>query len=725
LAPAAVLLAASFLHGKEIRGRVLTRQGKPVAEAVVLHRPSGLKAMTGTDGSFRLNLDTADKIRLEIIHADYQEEELIVPAGANDATVEIIMAPLIRQREEIVVTALRYPEPSMSVPAAGSVLLAESLEEGLAPSLTFGVETLPGVSSLGSGGFSLVPAVRGLARNRVLFLVDFARVSSDRRTGPNASFLFPEDMARVEVLRSPSSVYYGSDAVGGVFQVFLREPDPRPGVHGRISARAGSGNGEKSLGASLSARRGGLGFYVSLQGTDAGSYRHAEGTVPMSGYSQWSLTAKLSFRSEKRRIDMSFLRSRGVNIGKPALDSLTRPTWYPRENINLAQFRWLESRVAGGELAFHAYLNPNFLETRTDRLETSQTRESSSRTESTDFGAQLSFNRPAARGLRLNSGLDLSGRSKARSFNRDAVLDEQGRPLSTFEETPYADGSRIDLGAFLALDFNRVKNLDVMAGLRWDRLEAEADPGGRGQSARREESALSAFMAASYRLSEWTVFFVNLSRAYRAPTLGERFYTGITGRGFIISRPDLEAERSVNADAGLKIAAPRFYAAVSAFRYDIDGLIERILVTDKAYTYANVDRGRIQGGEVEGEWFPRNGVKLFGNVSFARGRSVRTGQPLNDIPPVKILAGVRVWAGRLSGEACVRHHRAKSDPGPAEIAVPAGTTADLKLCVYLPAGFQVNALVSNVFDALDLNRPDPDAPPDPGRSVRIGVVYSF
>lgn len=71
------------------------------------------------------------------------------------------------------------------------------------------------MASLGSGGFSIVPSIRGLARRRILLLVDGARLSSDRRTGPNASFLNPEDLARIEILRSPSSVYYGSDAIGG------------------------------------------------------------------------------------------------------------------------------------------------------------------------------------------------------------------------------------------------------------------------------------------------------------------------------------------------------------------------------------------------------------------------------------------------------------------------------------------------------------------------------
>lgn len=725
LAAAVPLLALESVGEREVRGRVISPEGKAVAGAVVLHRASGTKAMTGADGSFSLRLETANRVSLEIIHPDYHEELIDVPPGGGDGPLTVTLAPYIQQREEVVVTALRYPEPSLNVPAATSVRSGEALSEGLASNLTDGVGSLPGVSALGSGGFSVVPVIRGLSRNRVLFLVDSARVTSDRRTGPGASFVFPEDMDRVEVLRSPSSVFYGSDAVGGVFQVFLKEPDPRPGIHGRAQARYGTVNGEKGAGLSLSGRNKALGFHMSLQGVNAGDYRNSGGVVPLSHYAQWSLAAKLTHESEKRRVALSFLGSRGLNIGKPALDSATRPTWYPREHQNLAQIHWRETGFAGGELAFTAFVNPNFLETRTDRIADLKTRESYSRTESTDFGMQLAFNRRAAGFLRVQAGLDIGGRAGASAVNRDTHFDSQGRPSSTQEEIPYRLGSKRDFGLFFCLDFFPAGRWDVVGGVRLDRLQVEAEPGAAGRVEGGTDTPLSGFVAASYRLSELLVAFINLSRAYRSPTLSERFYTGITGRGFIVSRPDLEPERSVHLDGGLKVVTTRLFAAVYGFGYDIRGLIERYPVSDKIYTYGNVDRGRIRGGEAEVEWFPLTGLKLFGHVSLARGRSVETGQPLNDIPPLRFQAGARVWAGRFSAEAVLRRQSAKKDPGPSEIPIPAATLVDVRVFAYLPSSFQFSLIISNVLDAHALGRPDPDAPLDPGRNIQAGLAYSF
>ena len=152
-----------------------------------------------------------------------------------------------------------------------------------------GLSATPGVAALGSGGFSLVPSVRGLARRRVLYLIDGARLSSERRTGPNASFISPEDVDRIEVLRSPASVLYGSDAIGGVIHILTREPELRPGIRGRINARYGTVNAEKGGGFSLEGANGATGFLLSFQGVDADDYASPSGRVLQSRFAQGSL----------------------------------------------------------------------------------------------------------------------------------------------------------------------------------------------------------------------------------------------------------------------------------------------------------------------------------------------------------------------------------------------------------------------------------------------------
>ena len=266
------------------------------------------------------------------------------------------------------VTALRYPEPSIKVPAASTVVSGETLTEKRVANINDGLQDVPGVGALGSAGFSLVPSVRGLARRRVLYLIDGARLESDRRTGPNASFVSPEDIERIEVLRSASSVFYGSDAIGGVIHVLTRKPGFEPGLHGRFLAGYGSVNGEKHLGLGLEGTTGPWAFSLSFQYDDAGLYRIPDGTdVLQSQFTQGSLLAKAVRRTDKREIDIGILAARGRDIGKPSTTAGTKPTWYPEEDQNLVQLHWKEKNVGkDGEILVHAFVNPNLLKTLTD-----------------------------------------------------------------------------------------------------------------------------------------------------------------------------------------------------------------------------------------------------------------------------------------------------------------------------------------------------------------------
>ena len=171
---------------------------------------------------------------------------------------------------------------------------------------------------------------------------------------------------------------------------------------------------------------------------------------------------------------------------------------------------------------------------------------------------------------------------------------------------------------------------------------------------------------------DWTVF-ANFSRAYRAPGLSELFYSGITGRGVIIAKPDLTPEKSLNGDLGIRFVGKRFYAGIYGFLYSIDDLIDRYLVADKVYAYLNAEDVRIKGLEFEFEYFPVSGLKIFGNGALMDGKSRITGDPVNDIPPFRVLLGGRYQWRRLSFEISGLHQAEMVHPGAAEIAIPAYT----------------------------------------------------
>lgn len=724
---------AAAASAAEIRGRVVGAADNPVAGAIVLQRSSGAKTETDAEGRFTLSVPDANRFVLEVIHPDYLEREFEITTRDLKKPVVLTVMPLIPQAKEVVVTAMRYPELAIQVPAANTVVSGQTLSEELAPNINDGLQDVPGVGALGTAGFSLVPSIRGLARRRVLYLVDGARLESDRRTGPNASFVSPDDIDRIEVLRSASSVFYGSDAIGGVIQILTRTPRFEPGLHGRLMAGFGSVNGEKRIGLGLDGSTGTWAFSLSFHRDEAGLYRIPGGTkVLQSQFTQGSLLAKAAHRTDKREIDVSLLAARGTNIGKPSTTAATKPTWYPRENQNLVQLRWREKNVGhDGEILFQAFANPNYLETLTDTYDGFLTKESYAKTDSTEFGAQASYSKKIAPSLRLGGGVDYFGRAGAHAYNAYTSYDQFGGVTGVVEEFPYRTASRSDLGLFVSADYAGIRRLDILGGARYDflRMNATLPPGEivgtlDSPSLLTTDRQPTGFLAVSYKLVGQLTGFVNVARAYRVASINEKYYTGISGRGFIVGQPGLKPESSFNLDGGLRLPGRRTFFGLYAFRYLIDDMIERFRLDPSTYTYGNIERGLLRGLEFEAEAFVLTGWKIFGNLALIRGRSLATGDPLNDVPPFRVYAGTKYWRGRFSAELNATFSSAKNEAGPAEIAVASSRLVNLK-AGYLWGGLDIFVTLTNVFNATYIARADPDAMFEPGRNLRIGFAYAF
>ena len=714
----------------EIKGRVVGLNGKPIPGAIVLEPASGAKAESDDQGRFILAVSDAKSVILVVVHPDHLEEEVRLNAKQLAAEVTVSLVPLIRQREEVLVTATRFPEPSAQVPAAGTVMLGETIAEKMAANITETLSNLPGVVSMGSGGFSLVPSIRGMSRHRVLLLIDSARLASDRRTGPSASFLSPEDIGRVEVLRSPSSVFYGSDAIGGVINMFTNGSELQEGIRGRIQGRFGTVNEEKGLGLSLQAGAGNIGFFLSAQGVDAGNYSSPKAQVLQSQYTQGSLLGKLLYQTEKRTVELSFLGARGNDIGKPNRTSATKPTWYPKETQNLVRLSWNERGIAGeSDLSAHFYLNPNVLDTRTETKEAAGyvSKVSLSKAESSDMGWQITFRKGLGQAFRMTAGSDYFGRSGVQANNQDTSYNSSGAVTKIFKETPYNAGRRNDFGFFLSGDFAGLPNLDLTGGVRLDLLRQRANPGGKSDVQKSDSSALTGFLAGSFKISQDLSVFANVGRAYRAPELSERFYSGITGRGFIISKPDLKPETSFNLDAGLKYIQKRVFIGLYGFNYRIENMIDRVKVAGTASTYAyqNVDKGVIKGLEAEFEVFPVNAVSLFGNAALLKGTSETNDAPLNDIPPARLFLGLRTWLGRFVFEASGTVMAKKDNPGPAEISIPSAEWLNFKATYRLRDDIRFYVVLNNVLNKTYFGRPDPEAMEEPGRNFILGFSCGF
>ncbi len=165
--------------------------------------------------------------------------------------------------DQIVVTASRLPERRAEVAGDVSVLTRADIERAGQATLTELLATLPGVEITRNGGAGAVTSVflRGANRNHSLVLVDGVRMTSASLGSARLEHLPLELVERIEVVRGPMSTLYGSEAIGGVIQIFTRRGGGAPRAH----VRAGLGGlGLATLDAGLTGGADGLRYALSV-----------------------------------------------------------------------------------------------------------------------------------------------------------------------------------------------------------------------------------------------------------------------------------------------------------------------------------------------------------------------------------------------------------------------------------------------------------------------------
>ena len=163
---------------------------------------------------------------------------VFVEALPDDGPLVVVVEALVS--ESVIVAGGAAPNIEAPPGSATTSIPEETIRERHSARLTDVIQNIPGAGSL-SDLHASVPSLRGLARGRTLLLLDGARVTTERRAGPSATFLDPFFLAGVEVSRGPGSVAYGSDAFGGVIHARTRRvaPGAPTTVRGSRSARCG------------------------------------------------------------------------------------------------------------------------------------------------------------------------------------------------------------------------------------------------------------------------------------------------------------------------------------------------------------------------------------------------------------------------------------------------------------------------------------------------------
>ncbi len=672
--------------------------------------------------------------------------------------------------EEIVVTASRRAENAFSLPYTVIVQGMNELQEiRQVRTIPDAMRELSGVMVQKTGHGQGSPYIRGFTGMRTLFLIDGIRLNNSTfREGPNQywNMVDPLSVYRLELVKGPSSVLYGSDAIGGTVNVISRsysDASPDAGVYRRVVLRGASAEHSFVGRPEVGYANGNFEIFGGLSIKNFGDL-HAGGETgdqPKTGYTEYGADVKASFDLGKDRELVAAVqhvnqedawRTHKTIFGKSWRGTTTgnelRRSFDQRRTLAYLQYR--DSDVA--TWAKNLTLSVSYHLQDEERLRIRDDgREDVQGTNVGTFGLWGQLDVPSRTGL-WTGGAELY-HDNVDSFRRD--FDADGSLLSVGIQGPVADdASYITVAAFLQNQISFTGKGDLISGLRYTWSKANADAvqnplNGERTSVADHWSEITGSLRYSHRLdsSGKTRIFAGISQGFRAPNLSDltRFDSA---RSNEVETPvsGLDAEKFIAFELGLKTVRANWDSQFSLYYTKINDLIirtptGRVIDGENEISKQNSAGGFMQGFELQARYHLTEAWDVFGNVTWIDGEvdtfptsdPAVVREPFDRLMPARVYLGGRwqppaakFWLEGLLSIARDQRELSTRDRADTDRIPPGGTPGHTTLLVR--GGWQVSdrlrlsLALENLFD--EDYRIHGSGLNEPGRNVVVSVFWA-
>lgn len=623
------------------------RVGDPLAGARVLVIGTNFAATTSGDGVFRFDVALPDSFSVRAERLGYRSKTVRGRADAG-GRIEIALDPSPLALQPLVVTGAVTARPATETARPVTVLSGEELQIRLRGTVAGALAREPGFATGTMGPAAARPVVRGMGGDRVLILEDGIRTGDVSGSAPDhATAVDASSSSRVEVVRGPAALLYGSNALGGVINV-VRDEIPTSATSvgsGTASLRGATVDGAWGAGAAATvalADRAPL--RVEASGRRSGDLRTPAGTLGNTGADTWTLGTGASYDADWGQVGAAF-RSYSNDYGVPGGLATGHDAGVRIEMERAStKFRAVLDQPRGPYESVE--LNGAHTWYRHSEIEPPDILGTFFKVESTS--AEL-VAKPVAAGPFSRGALGVRASREAFSFAGGIGMPNTRR--TTWAAYVFQE---VEMGAFR-----------VEGGLRYDWIAVDPlrdDPGAEiGAIGDRSFQAASGSVALLYATGPGLIVGVNAGRAFRTPDVSELYSDGphLATYSFEVGNPALGAERGTGVDLFLRYAGDRVRAELSGFRNVISGYVfahptgelSRVLLP--VYQHQANDAA-FTGFEAAADWNVAAGWALQGTASHVRAEFTDTGRPVPMIPPLRGRVSVEherpSWFARVEAE---------------------------------------------------------------------------
>jgi iron complex outermembrane receptor protein len=711
-----------------LAGRVTDSAGIPLEQVRVTVHEVDRFTLTDAGGRYSFTGLPTGTYGVSFSLVGYAPELRRVTLSDGETTLDVSLRPTLVELQELQVTATPLATTSLTSPQPTSILSDQELQGNRSATLGETISVLPGVRNFSTGAGVGKPVIRGLSSNRVLVVANGQRLESQQWGDEHGPQIEAGEAERVEVVRGPASVLYGSDALGGVVNVITPDlPDAigvDPFVSGSMVAGYASNNQQPDGTLSLQGASGGLGVRGSFTGRTSDDVKTPAGELFNSGGNTLNGSGSIGYRASWGSIAGTYTRRQErVEVHEdPAED----PTATPFQRI-------ADDRVhVHGSLpisASHLDVDLGYERNRRREFEETDATDVALGLLSRTYSADVRLHHPPLSGVAGIVGFSAL-RNEFEKFGNESLI-----PSNAY--------NNLGLYAFEQLEVGR---WNLALGGRYDfrrlRVDDDADLGVVAQ--RRTYNSVTGNVGVLYRVAQPVAIVLNVGRGYRSPTAFDLFSNGVHEGTVRFERGDstLRNETSINTDLALRVQGKKVTAEIGGFANFIDNFIfpDPSGETDpgSGLQIFNLTQGNAEltGFEAALEYHPAPFLHLRGTADYTRGQNTSTDAPLPLIPPFRATYSARLEGGQmgwiessylsLGGESNARQTRVD----PEDFAPDGYTLMNVAGGVVVPLGSRsvaVDAQVKNLFNkayANFLSRYKTYAL-DPGRNFIVRVTTAF
>jgi len=554
-------------------------------------------AITNEQGQFQFKDLPSGNFLLEVRYIGYQTQtERVMVKG--ETKLEFHLKDAVTEISEVVVTGTSHATELRKYPIPVAIIDNLSLTKVNSSNLIDAIAKKPGLAQITTGAGISKPVIRGLGYNRIITLYNGLRQEGQQWGDEHGIEIDEFSVDRVEVLKGPGSLIYGSDALAGVINFLTPNPLPDGEIRGSATLNYQTNNNLIGTSLSNSGNIGGFNWLLRGSAKEAGNFQNRyDGRVWNSGFQERDLNgyfgwnkkwgfSHFNFSTFNQKIGLvegerdslgRFIKLVALNDSTvselPALDddlsgyhlNIPQQAISHKRLSNTTNFFWGKYKL-DLSLGFQQNIRKEF----GDPLR-EQTPELQFRLNTWNYDSKLIL--PEIKGWRTTVGLN--GMAQFNQIKGDEAL------IPAY--------NLLDVGVF-GLTERQFGKLNLTGGLRYDhrQVKAEAlylDADGIPTKSPTENVKFSGFdsnyagatgsLGGAYSFDQRFTAKLNVARGFRAPNMAE---SGSNGRHegtirYEIGDPKLKPEFSLQTDLGLFFNSHHLTTEISLFYNKIDNYI--------------------------------------------------------------------------------------------------------------------------------------------------------